>query len=170
MRVYKGRSCTMRVAFVSATVICGLLMLASAHAQQRQPRPPAFTDAAETGADFQLQGEYAGWAQVPGRGNQWVGLQVVALGEGKFDAVGFFGGLPGNGWDRRTSKKLSGQVEDGKLVLTGPEDRLIVADKAAVAVDANGRELWRLTKMARTSSTMGLPPPPGATVLFDGHS
>src|SRR5262245_13910021 len=160
----------MRLALLASVAILCVWITNSSRAQQRQPRPPAITDPAEAGSDFQIQGEYAGWANTPGRGNQWVGLQVVALGEGKFDAIGYLGGLPGNGWDRRTSKKLSGQVEDGKLVLTGPEDRLIVADKAAVAVDANGRELWRLTKMSRTSSTMGVPPPPGATVLFDGHS
>jgi len=142
----------------------------SAYGQRQQNRPLAITDPAEAGPDFLLQGEYAGWAYAPGRGSQWVGLQVIALGEGKFDAVGYLGGLPGNGWNRATKKKLSGQVEDGKLVLTGSEDRMVVGGGAAVAVDSAGRELWRLIKMARTSSTMGLAPPYGAKVLFDGSS
>src|SRR5262245_6087276 len=133
---------------------------------QRTSRYPTFTDPAEAGPDFQLQGEYAGWAYTPGRGSQYVGLQVIALGDGKFDAVAYRGGLPGNGWDRVTKKKLSGQMEDDRLVLTGPEDRLLVAGGLVVAVDHNGRELWRLVKVIRTSATIGLMPPANATVLY----
>src|SRR4029450_4769142 len=81
---------------------------------QRPSRYPTFTDPAEAGADFQFQGEYAGWAYSPARGSQYVGLQVISLGDGKFDAVGYRGGLPGNGWDRVTKKKLSGQIENGR--------------------------------------------------------
>jgi hypothetical protein len=137
---------------------------------QRPSRYLTITDPAEAGPDFQLQGEYAGWAYIPGRGSQFVGLQVIALGDGRFDAVGYRGGLPGNGWDRAGKKKLSGQVQDGRLVLTGPEDRLLVAGGLAIAVDDGGRELWRLVKVDRTSATMGLMPPANATVLFDGRT
>ena len=82
---------------------------------QRRPVPPTFTDAESAGHDYQLQGEYAGWAYIPGRGQEYTGLQVVAQGEGKFDAVAYRGGLPGNGWDRAIKTKLSGQVEEGQL-------------------------------------------------------
>jgi hypothetical protein len=158
----------MRILFVLAVVIpCLVVNFASAQ-NRRAPRPAAFTDAAEAGADFALQGEYAGWAFAPGRGYQYVGLQVVALGEGKFDAVAYRGGLPGNGWDRVTKKKLSGQIEDGKLVLIGPEDRMVVSNATAAAVDDSGRELWRLTKVERRSPTLGQAPPRGAVVLFNG--
>src|SRR5207247_5161894 len=139
-------------------------------AQPRQYRPAAIIDPAMAGPDYVLQGEYAGWAYVPGRANQYVGLQVVALGDGKFEAVGYRGGLPGNGWDRVTKKKLSGQVENGQLILAGLEDRLVVGGGAAVAVDNAGREVGRLMKMIRTSPTMGLVPPSNATVLFGGGS
>jgi len=47
---------------------------------------------------------------------------------------------------------------------------MVVAGGAAIAVDNSGRELWRLVKMIRTSPTMGLAPPAGATVLFAGGS
>ncbi len=141
-----------------------------AQAQRQQNRPPAVTDAAEAGSDFALQGEYAGWTYVQGRGQEYTGLQVVALGDGKFDAVRYRGGLPGNGWDRATKSKLSGQVEGTQLTLGNTAENFVVADKAAIAIDPAGRELGRLIKMARTSSTMGLAPPYGATVLFDGSS
>lgn len=133
-------------------------------------RPAAITDPAEAGPDYLLQGEYAGWVYSPGRGNQYAGLQVTALGDGKFEAASYLGGLPGNGWDRVNKKKLSGQIDNGQLILTGPEDRLIVGGGTAVAIDNSGRELWRLVKMVRTSPTVGLMPPAGATVLFAGGS
>jgi hypothetical protein len=173
----------MRELIVSAALVMALVLphANTVLAQARQQnRPPAFTTAAEAGPDFQLQGEYAGWVYSPGQGNQFAGLQVIALGNEKFDAVVYRGGLPGNGWDRTAdkntstknaaTKKLSGQVENGNLILTGPEDRLLVGGNYAIAVDSSGRELWRLVKMARTSLTMGLAPPANAIVLFDGKN
>src|SRR5438552_12066517 len=68
-----------------------------AHAQ-RQARPPAATDPAAAGPDFVLQGEYAGSINAVGRSPEQVGLQVIALGDGKFDAVRNRAELPGSGW------------------------------------------------------------------------
>jgi hypothetical protein len=137
---------------------------------QRPSRYLTITDPNEAGPDYQLQGEYAGWLYIPSRGTEYTGLQVIALGNGKFDAVEYRGGLPGNGWDRVTKTKLSGQVENGRLLLTGPGERLVVGNYLAVGVDNSGRQLGRLSKIGRTSRTMGLMPPANATVLFDGRS
>jgi hypothetical protein len=155
---------------IAALVFLTALIAGDFALAQRRPAPPAFTDAESAGPDYQFQGEYAGWAYLAGRGQEYTGLQVVAQGEGKFDAVAYRGGLPGNGWDRATKSKLSGQIENGTLVLTGPDDRLLVTGAAAVAVDQNGRELWRLPRVARHSPTLGLAPPAHATVLFAGGS
>ena len=138
--------------------------------QARPNRPAAITDPAQAGPDYLLQGEYAGWMYVPGRGNEYTGLQVIALGNGKFDAVQYRGGLPGNGWDRVTKSKLSGQIENERLVLSGGAEHLLVGNFVAVAMDGAGRELGRLVKMQRTSPTMGAMPPANAVVLFDGRS
>jgi hypothetical protein len=151
--------------------LAALLTVSANNLSAQRPRgQPAVTDIAQAGTDYFLQGEYVGWAHNPGRGSMHVGLQVVALGEGKFDAVGYLGGLPGEGWDHITKKQLAGQIEQDTLVLTGPEDRVLIRGGAAVAVDIAGRELWRLKKIDRRSPTLGLPPPPGATVLFNGSA
>ena len=78
--------------------------------------------------------------------------------------------MPGNGWDRSAKTKLSGEATGGRLTLSGAGQQLVVADLFAVQLDSAGRETGRLVKMARSSPTMGLAPPPNAVVLFDGRS
>jgi hypothetical protein len=155
---------------VVAMVLAVVLPLPALAQGRQQNRPPAFTEPAQAGPDFLLQGEYAGWLIAPGRGTEFTGLQVVALGNSRFDGVLYQGGLPGNGWDRSAAVKLSGEGQNGRLDLSGEGRRLIVGDFFAVAVDAAGRETGRLVKMARTSPTLGLSPPAGAVVLFNGSS
>src|SRR5262245_15806123 len=92
-------------ALLTAFAIASFVDSAAAQARQAN-RPPAITDPAQAGPDFLLQGEYAGWMVVPGRSREHTGLQVVALGDGRFDAVAYRGGLPGNGWDLATKAKL----------------------------------------------------------------
>jgi hypothetical protein len=140
-------------------------------AQRRQPtRPPATTEIADAGPDYWVQGEYAGWRFAPGHGMEYTGLQVIALGDGKFDAVEYRGGLPGNGWDRATKSKLSGQTENDSTLLSSDTGRYVLASGTAIAQDTAGRELGRLIKMERRSPTMGMPPPSNAIALFDGRS
>src|SRR5262245_44596753 len=57
---------------------------------------PAEADPAKVGVDYDLQGEYVGKNK---DGERW-GAQIIALGDDKFDIVGFKGGLPGDGWSR----------------------------------------------------------------------
>lgn len=162
----------MRAFYIAAFAVASLVMWpVVASAQRRQAeKPPAITEVSEAGSDYWLQGEYAGWLDGGATGSGPVGLQVVALGDGKFDAVQYRGGLPGNGWDRGEKLKLSGAVENGSLKLTGSGETLFVGGGQAVAFDSYAREIGRLTQMQRSSTTMGLAPPPGATVLFDGKS
>lgn len=157
---------------------CGIalvtaVMLTSPALAADPPKPGSKTaviDPALADADFPLQGEYAGVAYLNGNGAERTGLQVVALGDGKFDAVRYRGGLPGAGWDQSAKTKLSGQVENGLLTLVGEAGKIVVTSGAAVVQDPAGRELGRLAKVQRSSPTMGLRPAAGATVLFDGRS
>ncbi len=166
----------MIAAALATTLIVPVANSALAQARQ-QNRPPAITDPAQAGSDFQLQGEYAGFLYTPTQGSEFTGLQIVALGDGKFDAVQYRGGLPGNGWDRSAPVKLSGEAQNGRLTLVGQASSLpgetnqfVVADFYAIALDSTGREIGRLVKMARISPTMGQAPPPNAVVLFDGKN
>ncbi len=97
----------------------------------------ATPEEAQTDPDFLVQGEYV----ANGRG-----VQVVALGKGKFKVVTFAGGLPGDGWD-------------GK----GRDVTELATEAVLAYIKDNG-----LTRKVRTSPTLLEQPPEGAVVLFDG--
>jgi hypothetical protein len=131
---------------------------------------PAYTDPAEAGIDYQIQGEYAGTIQTDEGDVGWGG-QVIALGEGKFDLVGYKGGLPGAGWKRGDETlKFTGEMKDGKkAVFQTGEGTVEVAD-GKLALVIGGNTIATLDKVERKSPTLGMKAPEGATVLFDGTS
>lgn len=124
-------------------------------------------------ADFLLQGEYAVAGDEPGPG--LVGVQVIALGDGEFEAVAHPGGLPGAGWE-------GGEEAGDRVRVTGRregDDRVRFGDQGAAHGGqlAGGRLQWRhdgeaveLVRIERESPTLGKEPPEGAVVLFDGSS
>src|SRR5438874_11928155 len=69
---------------------------------------PAFTNPAEAGPDFPFQGEYLSPDVPPGR--PVTAMQVIALGDGKFDLVLYSRGLPGAGW-KPGDKAIPGTAE-----------------------------------------------------------
>jgi hypothetical protein len=152
---------------IASTFLLVALAVVNGSSAWAQPNSKAaVTDPTLAGADFNLQGEYVGWVDSRFDGSGPVGLQVVALGGGKFDAVAYRGGLPGAGWDGASKRRLSGQAMGDSIVLLGPECNFLVSPGVATSLDATGR----LTKVHRQSPTMGLAPPPDAVVLFDGTS
>jgi hypothetical protein len=101
-----------------------------------------YTDPANVDADYAVQGEYSGTIE-----DKKIGVQVIALGDGNFDFVSYSGGLPGDGWDRK--------------------DKIISSSITASEVAKNSNSLSRIV---RKSETLGMSPPPGAIILFDGSS
>lgn len=152
-----------------------------------------WTDAADATlpADFKIQGEYAG----AGSNGSKFGCQVIALGNGAFQAVLLPGGLPGDGWDGKNKILLDGTLAgdkatfnsiDGKrkYLAASPSEFSAtsqdppVGQKVAEATLADGKfsgkidgsQEFQLARVERKSPTMGAPAPSGAIVLFDGSN
>ena len=121
--------------------------------------------------DFKIQGEYKGKLE---QDNQELplGLQVIALGEGKFHATAYGGGLPGEGWDGFTRFEADdGQLKDGKVVFGSEQDTHgEIKDGVVRVLSVDGALMAELKKTERKSPTLGAKPPAGAVVLFDGSS
>src|SRR5437763_15510457 len=76
-------------------------------------KPQAYADPSQVDADFAVQGEYMGEMKTPQGEKRKLGMQVEALGHGKFHAVLYTGGLPGDGWDMKTKKEGQGETKEG---------------------------------------------------------
>lgn len=130
---------------------------------------PAFTDPAKADADYAYQGEYAG--EIPdANGKLKIGAQVVAQGGGQFKAVGYIGGLPGDGWTGESKIETDGRLEGDAVVFKGDMGTGTLKDGKIVIRDPNGVVLGELSKVERKSPTLGAKPPAGAVVLFDGQN
>jgi hypothetical protein len=153
--------------FAAAILAC-LAFVGGADAKE------TYTDPAKADADFAFQGEYGGELSIDGQPMKF-GVQVVALGKGEFSAVGYPGGLPGAGWTPPNVVRGTGKLSaDGRVVNLegvdwgGMQRRGEVRDRAVVVLSDTGSEVGRLAKVERTSPTLGMKPPAGAVVVFDG--
>jgi hypothetical protein len=129
----------------------------------------AFTDFRKAGPDIRVQGEYTGTVKTNEGKDEKVGVQVIALGDGKFEAVGYPGGLPGDGWVPKDGKiKAQGQTADGVTTFKVEESSATIKDRVMKVLDKDGKVVGELKKVRRQSSTVGAKAPAGAVVLFDG--
>ena len=124
------------------------------------------TDPAQADADFAFQGEYAGMVKGD-EGDKKIGVQVIALGDGKFQVMAYTGGLPGDGWDKSEPKKVEG-VRDGDAVKITTDEATATIKDGVISVTKDGNPVCEFQKVERASPTLHARPPAGAVVLFDG--
>ena len=89
------------------TIVTSIALLLPV-ASQAADNNKVWTDpakAADEDPDFSIQGEYAA---------EGAGAQVIALGNGHFQAVLYPGGLPGAGWDGMGKSLLDGKIDGEK--------------------------------------------------------
>ncbi len=131
---------------------------------------PTYTSREQADADYVFQGEYRGYQrpQPSHRSSVSVAVQVIALGDGKFDAVKYYGGLPGSGWKAPSQFTLTGVRSSDRVTLTGEQYDAEILGPTLNLFDKEGRHSGQLTRVERLSPTMGAAPPMGAVVLFDG--
>jgi hypothetical protein len=129
---------------------------------------PAYitADQAAKDPDFAVQGEYTGEIKTEKRG-----VQIVALGNGKFHAVGYENGLPGDGFEPDNEKwEGDGTLKDGVLHLESEHGVGDVKDGVLTVNNAAGEKIGELKRVTRQSPTLGAKPPEGAKILFDGKT
>ena len=156
----------MKKLILFSALVLAVAAPANAQGKKKKGNNATWTDPAKAKAedpDFSIQGEYG-----KAKKGELLGVQVVALGDGKFDAYLLEDGLPGLGWTREKKRiKLNGTADelksaDGKV--TGS-----IRD-GAISIRQQGKELVTLPRIERKSPTLGAKPPEGAIVLFGGTS
>ena len=124
--------------------------------------------AASADADFAIQGEYIGELDT-GLGAVKTGARIIALGKGKFHAVLYLGGLPGDGWNKEVYEG-DGDLSDGAVVFKQPQGSGRIENGALTMTTSEGDVVGKLARTERKSPTLGQKPPEGAVVLFDGKN
>lgn len=187
-----------RLAAMLGIVLLVCLVAAPGQSGQKkqETKKEVWTDASDPTlpADFKFQGEYV--AEISR--DKSIGCQVIALGNGTFQAVLCKGGLPGAGWDGKDKSLMDGKLEGEKVVFTPATGKRKYLDKSPSVFSATdpfpppgqrdftgvlsgdtltikGSEGGKdfsldLKKVIRKSESLGAKPPEGALVLFDGSS
>lgn len=133
-----------------------------------QPQDNVYTDPAKVDADYAFQGEYSGEI---GDEKLKYGVQIIALGDGKFHASGLPGGLPGDGWNRMGKIEVDGKISNSVLEFGSDQGKAATkGDGTLQLFDGSGNAVGELKRVTRESPTLGAAPPVGAVVLFDGTS
>lgn len=142
------------------------VVAAAAAAWALAPGGEVYTDPAQAGPDYRIQGEYTGRA-----GDRRLGAQVIALGNQQFEAVMLPGGLPGRGWDGKTRIRVPGRTDGDvtRFEMTGSRWKAEIREGVLSGETEDGSR-FRLRRVERKNPTLGAKAPAGAVVLFDGSN
>jgi hypothetical protein len=132
-----------------------IAMLGSTTHAQNKEKGPAFTSPPAKDMSYPLMGEFIGAVTSDDGKKQIVGLQIRAIGKDQFDAIAYYGGLPGQPKFSPEPIHLIGKRSGKFVILSG--------GPWAIFVENN-----QLKRVKRKSPTMYSPAPEGAVVLFDG--
>lgn len=151
---------------ISATALLATVMSSTSAAEPARVWTSPESALAED-PDFSIQGEYG--TTEPGA---VMGVQVVAMGKGAFDAWVLEGGLPGCGWTREKSRTLlKGKRGEKDVTFSSEADKIsgTLHDRVFHLTLASGVELT-LPRIERRSPTLNAKPPEHAVVLFNGEN
>ena len=116
---------------------------------------------AKKAPDSKFPGEYVGTYISDGEKIKY-GLQIFALGEGKFRAIGFNGGLPGAGFKKggkieRVEGKLAKGKKGSERIVFQNDDEEAIADlrKGRIVAREAGEVIARLKKVTREKPIIG---------------
>ena len=132
------------------TTLAPLLFSTALAADDANDPAKAYLNAAEAGAEFAIQGEYAGGFKT-GDGEVRIGVQVIAEGQGKLAWAAYIGGLPGDGWDGNTPLRGAGEIQGDKGILKGDTGRGEIKDGSLVIYTADNVRVGEIAKTTRVS-------------------
>ncbi len=124
----------------------------------------------EVDDNYNLLGEFVGTVTISEGKQEPLGLQIRPIGDNKFDALQYAGGLPGQELHKPELLKLAGVRSGDFVILSGGPWAIFVEKDHCMLVSREGNRIGRLERIVRTSPTLGAEPPKDAIVLFDGKS
>ena len=158
-----------RFSLTMVMILVSPLPAYSAEEDSERKRRTTHLTEEEAGRDFVVQGEYVGTLTIDEQPVD-VGVQVIALGDGKFRAVAYPGGLPGAGWTGGDSIVVDGSSEGKTTTFVGENATGVIAGGVLTVQSNEGVEQGQLERIVRESDTLAQEPPEDAVVLFDGSS